>query len=309
MAEPLKATFFAFRKREKSGVLLKTSIAFIVILIALYAAFAGIGWAIFGGSGDLAEIQSDPEAIARIMSPANLAWMMLCYLVFLFCIFILLAAFEAGCLRWMVRGETKGLFGLALDEDTWRVYGIYWVWFLAFFLGLIALAVFASFFRAAVGDSPLIIAVPILAILTPIVLSVRLAPAAATAIAERRFAFFDAWKVSHDRFWALFGSFLLLWLIYFLLALAISGGWMYWALGPHLADIMDARGDPMAMSIALNEAIEAALSAPGGLAIYIGIQIVSLVIAMVFYVTLFGVNARAAVAALEEGKIDPEGAS
>lgn len=309
MAEPLRATFFAFRKREKGGVLLKASLAFVVILIALYAAFAGISWAIFGGGGDLAAIQDDPEAIARMLSPGKLAWLMLCYLVFLFCIFILLAAFEAGCLRWMVRGETKGLFGLALDEDTWRVYGIYWVWFLAFFLGFIAISIFASLLRAMVGDSPLIIAIPILVVLIPIMLGVRLAPAAATAIAERRFAFFDAWKVSHDRFWALFGSFLLLWLIYFLLVCAISGGWMYWALGPHLAEIMEAREDPMAMSIALNQAIEAALSAPGGLAIYVGIQIASLLIAMVFYVALFGVNSRAAVAALEEGKIEPEGAS
>lgn len=309
MAEPLKATFFAFRKREQNGVLLKTSIAFVVILIALYAVFAGIVWAIFGSSGDLAGLlQDDPEAIAAIMSPGNIAWSMLGYLILLFSLFILLAAFEAGCLRWMVRGETKGLFGLALDDDTWRVYGIYWVWFLAFFLGFIAISVFAGLFRAMVGDSPLIIAVPILAVLTPIVLGVRLAPAAATAIAERRFAFFDAWKVSHDRFWALFGSFLLLWLIYLLLACAISGGWMYWALGPHLADIMAARDDPMAMSMAVNEAIEAALSAPGALAVYIGIQLVSLLIAMVFYVTLFGVNARAAVAALEEGKIEPESA-
>lgn len=309
MAEPLRATFFAFRKREKGGVLLKASLAFVVILIALYAAFAGISWAIFGGGGDLAAIQDDPEAIARMLSPGKLAWLMLCYLVFLFCIFILLAAFEAGCLRWMVRGETKGLFGLALDEDTWRVYGIYWVWFLAFFLGFIAISIFASLLRAMVGDSPLIIAIPILVVLIPIMLGVRLAPAAATAIAERRFAFFDAWKVSHDRFWALFGSFLLLWLIYFLLVCAISGGWMYWALGPHLAEIMEAREDPMAMSIALNQAIEAALSAPGGLAIYVGIQIASLLIAMVFYVALFGVNSRAAVAALEEGKIEPEAAS
>jgi hypothetical protein len=308
MVEPLNATFHAFRKREKGGVLLKAAITFTVLLVVLYVCVAGAVWAIFGLGGNLAELQSDPEALQRMMSPGNVGLMILVYLIFLFSLFVLLAAFEAACLRWMVRGETKGLFGLALDEDTWRVYGIYWIWFLAFVFGAIAMAIVVGFLGAWIGGSPAILALPLLIIVVPIVLGVRLAPAAATAIAEQKFAFFDAWKVSSDRFWALFGSYFLLCLIYFLLASMISGGWMAWAFGPHLADMMAASGDPVAMSEAITQAQSAVLGAPGGLAIYIGVQIVMFVIGTTYYVALFGVNARAASAALEEAKIERESA-
>jgi hypothetical protein len=53
-----------------------------------------------------------------------------------------------------------------------------------------------------------------------IFIGVRFAPAAATSIARRRFSFFDAWKVTRGRFWALFGSFFILMGAY-LVALAI----------------------------------------------------------------------------------------
>jgi hypothetical protein len=116
MAEPLNATFFAFKKRERGGVLTGASIAFAVLAIVLYAALLGFIWLVLGQnplemSQMAAQAQTDPEAIQRMMSPGNLAMMVLVYLVFLFAIFVLLAAYEAACLRWMIRGETKGFFG------------------------------------------------------------------------------------------------------------------------------------------------------------------------------------------------------
>jgi hypothetical protein len=308
MAEPLNATFFAFRKREKSGVLLGAAITYVVMLVLLLAAFGALFFAIGGQVASLADPQRDPDALQRLMSPGTMAAMALAYIGLLFCIFVLLAAFEAACLRWMIRGETKGLFGLALDEDTWRVYGIYWVWLLACVLGMIGLSLVLALLGQMITGTLLVLALPVVFLLVPIVLGVRLAPAAATAIAERKFAFFDAWKVSSDRFWALLGSFFLLYLIYFLVAGAISGGWMYWAYGPHLDAIMAAIGDPIAMSEAMSEAMTATLAAPGALPIYIGVQIISLIVGVTFYIALYGVNARAALVALEEGKIEPESA-
>jgi hypothetical protein len=52
-----------------------------------------------------------------------------------------------------------------------------------------------------------------------------------------------------------------------------------------------------------------AMAAPGGMLVYAGVTVVTWIIAILFYVALYGVNARAAVAALEEGKITPEPAS
>ena len=48
MANPLNATFFAFRKREKSGVLLRISVAFVIAMIVLVGAFIGLFWASIG---------------------------------------------------------------------------------------------------------------------------------------------------------------------------------------------------------------------------------------------------------------------
>ena len=39
-----------------------------------------------------------------------------------------MAAYEAACLRWMLRGEAPGLVGFTFDHDMWRVYGVYWCW-------------------------------------------------------------------------------------------------------------------------------------------------------------------------------------
>jgi hypothetical protein len=145
--------------------------------------------------------------------------------------------------------------------------------------------------------------------IVPIYLSTRLAPAAATAVSERRFALFDAWKTSSDRFWALFGAFFLLWLIYIVLVCGISFAWLSWAVGPRLADIFGAGSDPTAVSIAINQATMDAMAAPGGMFVYFGVTLATWIIAVLFYVASFGVNARAAQAALEEGKIAPEAAS
>lgn len=319
MAEPLNATFFAFKKRERGGVLTGASIAFAVLAIVLYAALLGFIWFALGQnplemSQMAAQAQADPEAIQQMMSPGNIAIMVLVYLIFTFAICVLFAAYEAACLRWMIRGETKGFFGLALDDDTWRVYGIYWVWFVGFIIGAIAFLIIMGILGATIAatagaDSPVMLILPLLFFIVPIYLCTRLAPAAATAIAERRFAFFDAWSTSSDRFWALFGAFFLLWLIYMLLVCGITVAWLSWAVGPRLAEIFAGGSDPTAASIAINQATMDAMSAPGGMLIYAGVSMATWIIAIMFYIALFGVNARAAVAALEEGKITPEAAS
>jgi hypothetical protein len=128
---------------------------------------------------------------------------------------------------------------------------------------------------------------------------VRFAPAAATSIALRRFAFFDAWTVSKGRFWALFGSFVLLWLMYFVGVMVLSGVAVF-AMGVGLTGIAQAGAEPASPEEAF--ALLASPSVWVPLALIYGVMIVG---AFVFYIALFGVNARAALAALEEGKIKP----
>jgi hypothetical protein len=259
---------------------------------------------------------ADPEAFAQMMSPSAMGGVMLLYLVFTFAFFILIAAYEATCLRWMIHGEEGGGFlGLTFDADTWRVYGIYWVWLIAFIIGVIvfalALGLIIGGLGAAIGsDSPILIVPILLTFIVPIYISVRLAPAAAASVAQRKFSFFDAWKVSRERFWALFGAFLLLWIVYVVAILIVSAMWMGATMVNVMTDAMGrGAGDPTQTAEAIEAAVTNALSTPTGMISYVLVQIVSGVIGVVFYVALYGVNARAAAVALEEGKIALQPAS
>jgi Na+/H+ antiporter NhaC len=136
-------------------------------------------------------------------------------------------------------------------------------------------------------------------ILALIYFGVRFAPAAATSIAKRRFAFFDAWTVTKGRFWALFGAYLLLFLMYFvgIIILSVAAGVF---MGVGMVGQMQTTTEPQTPEQAL--ALFASPSVWIPMAICYGLMLVG---AFVFYVALFGVNARAAQAALEEGKITP----
>lgn len=144
--QALNATFFAFKKRERGGVLLGTSIAFLVGGIVIYAAFiAGLigitGLNPFEMQAVAMQAETDPGALQQLGSPSVIASVVLLYLALIFAIFVWFAAYEAACLRWMIRGEQKGPFGISFDADTWRVYGTYWAWLIFCILGFIALMI------------------------------------------------------------------------------------------------------------------------------------------------------------------------
>jgi hypothetical protein len=322
VAEPLNATFFAFRKRERGGVLLRATLAYAIIALAVSAVFLYLNWQAFidymnwsmtmGQAAEKAD-PTDPNAVfASMMPPASVMTLMPAYLLVMFITYFLLAAYEAACLRWMIRGEVKGLFGLALDADTLRVYFTYWLWFfllMALYVLLwivvgaaivgVAMSAGSSADPAAVMGPGFLIAMLLFLgmILGMIYFGVRFAPAAATSIAKRRFAFFDAWTVTKGRFWALLGSYLLLFLMYFvgIVILGVAAGV---AMGFSLFGQMQAGGEPQSMEQML--ALFASPSVWIPAVICYGLMIVG---AFMFYIALFGVNARAAQAALEEGKI------
>lgn len=325
MADSLNATFFAFRKRDRGGVLIGATLTYIVIAFGVMGLFAYFNWQAFLDYFQWAVTMSqsvgaadpnDPNAVAAAMTPpASVMGLIPAYFLFMFFTYFLLAAYEAACLRWMIRGETKGLFGLALDADTLRVYFGYWIWFFLFLTIYIVLwVVLAGVFvgiamsagsgadpAAAMGPSVLIAVLVTLAVILGLIyFGVRYAPAAATSIAKKRFAFFDAWTVTKGRFWALFGSYLLLFLMYFvgIIIVSVVVGVIT---GVNAVSAVQA-SDPQSPDQAL-----AMFASPGvwvPIAICYGLMIIGV---FVFYVALFGINARAAVAALEEGKIQATG--
>lgn len=320
MATSLDATFFAFRKREKSGVLLGASVGFTVGMIVLLALFLGAMWGalapMIGWYGEaMSAAGKNPEAMATMPPPAGIFMLIPATFLFLVFYFILLAAYEAACLKWMIRGESSGLLGLSLSADTWRVYATYWVWFgtvVAAYIGLfVVVLVTGAVGGLAGGESKsgaaaFVILGGVCAYLVAwLYAAVRLAPAAATSIGRGRFSFFSAWSATRGRFWALFGAFLLLIIIFFIASLVISSIFFSVVMGSVFANLdwAAAVNDPTAFQRAYLEAIMGMFANPTMIALYALFQLVNWALTLCFYVMFYGVNARAVVAALEEAKI------
>lgn len=320
MAEPLNATFFAFRKREQSGVLLRASLAFVIVAAVLISGFVGLFWTSvvpaieWYGSIISAAATNDSEAIANTAFPTGVFGMFFGLFVWMFFFYILCASYEAACLRWMIHGEVAGFMGLSLGAPTWRVWGVYWIWFLLYMalsmvMSIVMMVLMGMLAMNSGGDpTAMLTVIPVYYVLQYGIMTyfgVRFAPAASTTIARRRFAFFDAWKVTNGRFWALFGAFALLWLVYVVVSVVLSGVWFTVALSAAPPD-WAALSDPERANEAFGELVQAygqSLMQPQSWAILGVLSLVGSIIAVTFYVAMYGINARAAQAALDEGKI------
>jgi hypothetical protein len=318
MAEPLKATFFTLKHRDRA-VLLPATLVLIVLLALIAAAWAALNWGALLRIAELLQAgasqtkpQMDDAAAMNLMFGmfALMGWS----IILLFPAYLVVAAYEAACLRWMIRGEAPGLFGLTLGADTWRVYGVYWCWFLAQMVVSSVASVFAMpLMFGSMGEimrNPqdvdamlrwqLSVQLPItlLQYLPMIFIGVRFGPAAATSIARHRFSPFDAWKVTRGRFWALLGSFALLWLIAAIVMCAAAAP-LTLRMWPFFQDMWRNPGD--------EEAIRAYMSAifSRDTIVWVCVSYGAMMIAGLWLALMsYGVNARAALAALEEGKIE-----
>jgi len=129
MAEPLKATFFTLKPRDR-GALAPATLVLAAIMLVLAGAFVGMNWSTLSHLGDVftmsaAESKDPQRAFAFIGGVFGLIGTVFLILIVFY---LALAAYEAACLRWIIRGEAPGFFGWRFDNDMWRVYGIYWCW-------------------------------------------------------------------------------------------------------------------------------------------------------------------------------------
>jgi hypothetical protein len=320
MAEPLKATFFTLKHRDRA-VLLPATAVLVLILAVIVAAWAAINW---GALTRIFEIfRTMPAQLEDAQAAAlftGMMGMLLSTFLLLFPIHIAVASYEAACLRWMIRGETPGLFGLTLDHDTWRVWAVYWCWLVTnIVISFAASMLMMPFMFMMMGDivaqgpNPdpqlgweLQLKMQALSFIQYIPMAfvgIRFGPAAATSIARRRFSFFEAWTVTSDRFWSLLGSWALLWLLFGLIYAALFAVTYGVLVGDLIPQVV---AQWPAFPAGAAEQLTARIFSPRGLTI-IGASYAGLFVIWAAYSLLgFGVNARVALAALEEEKIKEE---
>jgi hypothetical protein len=189
---------------------------------------------------------------------------------------------------------------LNLRADTWRVYLGYWVWFActlgplyaieiaAFIIGAATGAITAGLgytqFAFAVGFSAGAVIV-LIGGSALIWAAVHLAPAAANSIEKRRFAFFETWKVSRGLFGPMLGSFVLVWLPFYVLIIVIQ----FTVLGI-LTSAVDFQN--MAASGADPKQITEQLLRPAVLVPVIALGAIIAALWFLFHFMMIGINAR-----------------
>ncbi|MEJ0058924.1 MAG: hypothetical protein WDM79_04755 [Terricaulis sp.] len=235
------------------------------------------------------------------------------YSIFLVFFYVLLAAYEAACLRWMIHGEVVGFLGLSLGAPTWRVYSTYWLWAgINFGIStVVSLVTMPFLFFGMAGASggisdPTVmggtivifqIVVSLLQYIALAIVGVRFGPAAATSITLRKFSFFTAWTVTKG---TVLGA---VWFVRF------DRGDLFarlCALVHRYGRLVFAQAWPSIASGASAEEVMtliAGMMTPQTLALLAGIYVVMAFVGMIFYVMFYGVNARAVLAAIEDGKI------
>ncbi|MBL8537208.1 MAG: hypothetical protein JNM59_07370 [Hyphomonadaceae bacterium] len=312
MAElsPVEAALYAFKRRERRFVLTRAAIGYLLLRLTIGAAFLAIAWPLLSSAmswyldaiGSVANggvLTAPPWQTLSALAPLVIGSGLLSMLV--------LAAFEAACLRWLVRNETSGFLGLGLGADTWRVFALYWIWFLC---GLIFLALVVAFYVALRAVSGLHAALGVVTVfvgaLAPLGLAalviwagVRLSPAAALSIAYKRLVFLDAWKATRGKFWPALGAFVLV-IVGYIIAATILDAILRipfaTVLTPVWHDVVLNNGDPENLLRALRDTF----SQPQYIAFGLLYAAVIAAVVCVFYVAYYGVNARLVKAAEEE---------
>lgn len=294
---------FGFKKRGKRFVLTGIAVAYVVLALALGAIFLAATWSFWSPLIDWyfavmrdAESGADPQMppMETVMGLAPF-WALSSFIGL-----ILYAAFEAANLRWMVRGESGGgLLGLSFGADTWRVFAIYWIWGVLWIVFMVGVACFYLGLRMFAGIHPAAQIVSlVLAALAPlglaclmIWLGVRLAPAAALSVRDKRLAFFGAWGATRGRFWPMLGGFVIAMVAYLVVSwIAQQVMSIPFAVGTH-----DLMGDMMRGGSS-EEVFRAAMStfmSPTFIALGLLFALVSQILTCVFYVSWFGINACA----------------
>ncbi len=220
---------------------------------------------------------------------------------------ITLAAYEAACQRWLIHSERTGGFALSLGVETWRIWGVYWVWFGVRLALAVATSVVVGVLAFVRGEgwpdderSWIGLAVQI----ASIYFLIRWAPAAATSVGRGAFSFFESWTVTRARFWRMLGAYAILAVILIAYHALILGAalWLMWpSIGERAMAVVEDRE-----SIDLAFGLAAKLFSAANLPIVVGAYLAAIPAFLFMLLAHYGICAKAVRTALDEGRIERE---
>lgn len=249
-----------------------------VPVIAVWAIVYMVGGALMSlASRPLAEAQmAMMEAGQVALPPGYLSYLVLVYLIMI----ATFVALFAAVYRAVLHPETSRCVYLRVSMDEARLFGLFLILIIGYFLTIIVaalaaavigfLVVFLAALMGAVtaGAVALILLIYGLMLAVSIWLMVRLSAAGPLTILRRRIVIREAWHLTRGRFWPLFGG-------YLLVAIAITAVFLcfFWlTLGSsYFSTLLASHADPAAMGAAMRSQMErAAIGRPMWFVLLIG---------------------------------------
>jgi len=194
-----KAFMFWRNVPAPSGFLLKYIAAYSIAQMALLVLAVWLISPLVGPFMEFVQVADEAGDPERLMQDFFFTYGLRFFLITAVTIvlsIIVWAMFEAMVQRRYQRQEG---FTLRFGADEFRMIGVGFCWFL-FMVGVMLVTVLLG--MIIIG----FIVGPVLGVF----LAVRLSPAAALTIRDRKLTFFDAWAVTKGRFWPMFGGFLVI---------------------------------------------------------------------------------------------------
>lgn len=291
-----RAAFHMFHHASRTGWsgLVALGAIYMALFILLYALVAAL---IVPGLIEMIEIlptiedeEVPPEEAWRLMRTFSM--MSGAYMLFMLGYFLIYHVMDAALLRWYFGRGAKVRFG----ADELRVIVVALLWFVAAIA--ICIPVFLLFIVAGAAQSGALVLLAVLAVLAAligwIVLSVRLAPAAAMTMDRGEICFPSAWGLTRGVFWPMLGAFVIVIAVYFGASIGLQivmQPFMYLVMGDAMMPfMMDPGAEPESPEQVFQMLHDVFLS-PGMIAIWTVFGVLGAVISFGYQALTAGVNA------------------
>lgn len=211
--------------RGPKGFIWKFILTYILGLLVFGLIYLGAMSTLVPG---LVEASTDPYAVQTFFSQ-SLGNIILFYVILIVTSLIFGAVFESAALRHYVRGEG---FSIRFSSDELRLIGVYFFWVLTILLVYVVvvlpLGIIAGLIATAMNSSaqmvmlPMFLIIPLIVYAALIFVSVRLAPAAAITIRDKKLTFYSARKATKGRFWAMFAAYLIMFILMYVVLIIVA---------------------------------------------------------------------------------------